>query len=126
MTAPTVPVALDVDGPGAPPRNNGELVFAQPWESRAFGLAMALNEAGAFEWADFRDALIARIAEWESAPPAGECFSYYQCWLEALERVAVARELVAAGAVVERAGELAARPKGWDHGHEHGEDDHHH
>ena len=29
---------LDVDGPAAPPRSNGELVFAEPWEGRAFGL----------------------------------------------------------------------------------------
>ena len=35
MTAP-----LDLAGPAAPPRDNGELVFAQPWESRAFGMAV--------------------------------------------------------------------------------------
>ena len=34
---------LDSSGPAAPPRDNGELVFAAPWESRAFGLALALN-----------------------------------------------------------------------------------
>ncbi|MFD9651474.1 hypothetical protein [Streptomyces mirabilis] len=31
MSAP-----LDIEGPAAPPRSNGELVFAEPWESRAF------------------------------------------------------------------------------------------
>ena len=118
MTAVTV--ALDVDGPAAPPRDNGELVFAQPWESRAFGLAMALREAGAFEWEDFRTELVARIASWETGHEPGECFSYYGCWLDALERVAVAHRLVADGAVVERAGELSARPAGWDHDHGHG------
>jgi nitrile hydratase accessory protein len=121
-----VTVALDVDGPAAPPRDNGELVFAQPWESRAFGLAMALREAGAFEWDDFRTALVARIAAWERGHEPGECFSYYGCWLDALEHVAVARDLVGEGAVGARAGELAARPKGWDHGHDHGDDDHRH
>ena len=54
---------LDVDGPAAPPRSNGELVFAEPWESRAFGLALALHDGGAFEWEDFRQQLIATIAD---------------------------------------------------------------
>src|SRR5262249_16430015 len=44
-------------GPAAPPRDNGELVFAAPWESRAFGLALALNEAGLIDWEEFRQAL---------------------------------------------------------------------
>jgi hypothetical protein len=39
MTAP-----LDIEGPVAPPRSNGELVFAEPWESRAFAAALALYE----------------------------------------------------------------------------------
>jgi nitrile hydratase accessory protein len=101
---------LDVDGPAAPPRSNGELVFAEPWESRAFGLAMTLADGGAFEWEDFRQALIARIAAWEGHP-----FSYYRCWLDALERVLVARGLVTDAALRERAAALAARPAGHDH-----------
>ena len=43
------PLQLDIEGPAAPPRSNGELVFAAPWESRAFGLAMALHDGGLFE-----------------------------------------------------------------------------
>jgi nitrile hydratase accessory protein len=115
-----LPVELDLDGPAAPPRSNGELVFAQPWESRAFGLVMALHKAGAFGWEEFRQRLIARIAAWADAAGPGECFSYYRCWLDALEDLLVARVLVADGAVRERAAELAARPAGWDH------DDHDH
>mgnify|MGYP000392023945 CR=1 FL=1 len=47
MTDAAPAAVLDIDGPAAPPRSNGELVFAEPWESRAFGLAMALNAGGA-------------------------------------------------------------------------------
>jgi nitrile hydratase accessory protein len=122
-------VELDLDGPAAPPRSNGELVFAQPWESRAFGLVMALHNAGAFGWDEFRKRLIARIEAWEYAARPGECFNYYRCWVDALEDVLVAKVLVADGAVDERAADLAARPAGWDHGHEHGDHedhDHHH
>jgi nitrile hydratase accessory protein len=128
----TAAVELDVEGPAAPPRSNGELVFAEPWQSRAFGLAMTLSEGGAFGWEEFRQALIARIGAWQQAHPDGEPYSYYRCWLEALEQVAVNRALVPAGSVAERVAELLARPAGWDHGHEpghghgHGHDDHDH
>ena len=36
----------ELEGVAAPPRANGELVFAAPWESRVFGVTMALREAG--------------------------------------------------------------------------------
>lgn len=118
---------LDVAGPAAPPRSNGELVFAEPWEGRAFGLAMALTGAGVFPYAKFRDQLIAEIARWEAENPGGEGYSYYRCWLQALERVLRERSLVEPAAVAERAAVLVARPAGHDHdhnGHGHGEHDH--
>ncbi|WP_432984160.1 nitrile hydratase accessory protein [Dactylosporangium sp. CA-233914] len=111
--------ALEVEGKAAPPRANGELVFTEPWESRAFGLAMTLNQSGAFDWEDFRQRLIAQISDWESSHEPGECFSYYHCWLDALEQIVVAQKLVRAGAVHARAVDLAARPAGWDHNHDH-------
>jgi nitrile hydratase accessory protein len=105
---------LDVDGPAAPPRSNGELVFAAPWESRAFGMAMALHDGGLFEWEDFRQELIAAVARAEAA---GGQFSYYRCWLEALQTVLDDRGLVDPGAVESLAADLACRPAGHDHGH---------
>lgn len=60
MSAP-----LDIEGPAAPPRSNGELVFAEPWESRAFGMAVTQYDAGALTWPEFQAALIPRIAAWE-------------------------------------------------------------
>jgi len=80
-----VTAVLDVAGAAAPPRSNGELVFAEPWESRAFGMAVTLADAGVFTWDEFRDALVARIAAWEAEPAPGEDFHYYRCWLGALE-----------------------------------------
>ena len=65
MTAP-----MDIEGPAAPPRANGELVFAEPWESRAFAMAVALCEAGMFTWPQFQAALIARIASWATTSTA--------------------------------------------------------
>ena len=107
----------DMDGPEALPRSNGELVFAEPWESRAFGLAVTLHEAGVFEWEAFRSRLIARIADWEAAHEPGECYSYYRCWLEALQSLVTDLDLVDAAVLDQRAGELACRPAGHDHSH---------
>jgi len=108
---------LDVDGPGAPPRSNGELLFAEPWESRAFGLALALHAGGAYEWEEFRRELIAAVADWERDHGEGEPWNYYRCWLTALERVLTGDGVLVPGAREARARELAARPDGHDHGH---------
>ena len=114
---------LDVDGPAAPPRSNGELVFTAPWESRAFGLAMALADRDVFEWESFRQALIARIAGFEAAHPDGAGWSYWACWTDALQDVLVGAGggVLADADVHDRIHVLSARPAGYDHGdHGHG------
>ena len=108
-------VALDAEGPAAPPRSNGELVFTEPWESRAFGMAVTLHEAGAFGWPRFQAALIARIAAWEAGPAQGEPWNYYQHWLGALEDVLASQGTVSAGEITDRARDLSSRPAGHDH-----------
>jgi nitrile hydratase accessory protein len=114
---------LDVEGPAAPPRSNGELVFGAPWESRAFGLAMALHDGGLFEWESFRRQLIAAVARAEAA---GADFSYYRCWLEALQTLLDSSGLVDLASVEERTAVLACRPAGHDHSdHDHDHDHHH-
>jgi nitrile hydratase accessory protein len=128
--APQPSAVLDVEGPAAPPRSNGELVFAEPWESRAFGLAMSLSASGVFEWEDFRRQLIAAIAEAEREPDPEQPYSYYRCWLLALERLLDAGGVVSRAQLVARAEELDARPAGHDHhdghgGHGHGHDHDH-
>jgi len=114
---------LDSAGPAAPPRDNGELVFAAPWESRAFGVALALHESGRIDWEDFRRSLTGEIAAWEAAHPSGEGWNYYECWLRSLERVVGAKGLLDPGDLRARQAELAARPAGHDHdeagSHEH-------
>jgi nitrile hydratase accessory protein len=109
---------LDLAGPAAPPRRNGELVFEAPWESRLFGVTLALCRAGCFEWEEFRQALIAAIAEWERAGHPPESWRYYRCWASALERVLASRGLCSAPELESRLRALAARPPGHDHRHD--------
>jgi nitrile hydratase accessory protein len=114
MTAP-----LDIDGPAAPPRSNGELVFSEPWESRAFGIAVTLSEAGAFTWPEFWAALIARIRTWETASAPEDPWNYYQLWLAALEDVLVGLRAVSTDEVTARSQALARRGQGHDHRDQH-------
>ena len=105
---------MDTAGPAAPPRSNGELVFAEPWESRAFAMAVALCEAEVFSWREFQAALIARIAGRDDTSTP---WCYYGHWLGALEDVLAGLGAVRDHDVTARARELAQRPAGHDHGH---------
>ena len=84
---------LDTDGPAAPPRLNGELVFEAPWESRLFGVTLSLHEAGLFDWEEFRTLLIDEIQTWQRAGHADADWSYYARWAAALERLLEAKGL---------------------------------
>ena len=96
-------------GDEALPRKNGELVFNQPWEGRAFGLAAALTEGGVYDWADFRDKLVEVTAADETHR---EQTDYYQRWFRALEQLALDRGLVTSAELDARTEALAAD----DHG----------
>ena len=102
---------MDIEGPAAPPRSNGELVFAEPWEGRAFAMAVALCEAGVFTWREFRVALIARIPNRDDT---SSHWCYYSQWLGALQDVLAARGAIADHDVTDRARALAQRPAGHD------------
>jgi len=90
-------LVADMTGPAAVPRKNGELVFAEPWQGRAFGMAVALSEQGAFAWEEFRQELIVQVA---AAERRGGRFEYYEIWLATFERLLAAKGLVS-GAEVE-------------------------
>ena len=72
-----------VDGPAAPPRRNGELVFEAPWQSRVFGLCAAIVET-CFEGdrEPFRQHLVAAITAEPDRP-------YWDSWTLALQQLAV-------------------------------------
>ena len=75
------PGVASMSGSAALPRSNGELVFAAPWEGRAFAMAVGLVDALGLDWEEFRTRLIEAIDE---APER----AYYESWLAALERLA--------------------------------------
>jgi nitrile hydratase accessory protein len=119
----TDPVVVDPGASAAPPRSNGELLFSEPWESRAFGLAVALHDAGVVDFEAFRACLIAEIGAWEAVHGAhsGE-YRYYERWLVALERTLLQDGLVGE-AQLDAARETVEHA--WAHDHA-GHDDHDH
>lgn len=106
----------DVEGPAAPPRANGELVFTAPWQSRLFAATMQLRESGRLEWERFRQGLIAQIAAHEATLSDPERYDYWGCWQRALEELLAELDLVSAEELDRSARALAARPPGHDHG----------
>ena len=92
-------------GEMALPRQNGELVFATPWEARVFGLAVALQEGGAYEWRAFSAALAAEIARAEQAEDTS---TYYERWLLSLEKLLIANGLVTPSEISDRMASHAA------------------
>lgn len=114
--------ALPLKGPGAPPRQNGELVFAELWEGRAFGIALALCDQGLYTWDEFRSELIAEITRWERANPDRTDWSYYSRWLAALEHLLASKSICPPALLEQRTAEYAARPHGHDHPHPHDHD----
>ena len=69
-----------------------ERPFEEPWQARLFALAVLLHERGAFGWDEWAQTLGAVIAEAPERP-------YWLAWLEALERIAVAKGLSNADAI---------------------------
>jgi nitrile hydratase accessory protein len=110
-----LPVELATTGRAAPPRSNGEMVFEAPWESRLFGMTLALVDADRIAWGEFQQRLIAAIGRWEAEHPDGEGYRYYDRWAEALDSLLDDLGLVAIETTDARARALTDRPAGHDH-----------
>jgi nitrile hydratase accessory protein len=96
-----------------PPMMNGEVVFEAPWQGRVFGMAVALHEAGCFEWEEFQASLIAAVGAWDAA--SSEPYAYYVHFERALQELLQAKGMVGDGELNRRSGEFAERSHGHDH-----------
>ncbi len=87
------------------PRRNGELVFEAPWEGRAFGMAVALNENGEYQWSEFQGMLAAEIADAEQGHDSS---TYYERWLASLEKLLLDKGMLEAKELEVRTTEYAS------------------
>ena len=88
----TIDAALREEAPL--PRDNGELVFEEPWQGRALGMAVVALDRLGVRWEDFQRHLASAIATrpgWRGESPAS---AYYAAWLDALERLLAERGLI--------------------------------
>ena len=94
------------------PRDEGEPVFAEPWEAQAFALAVRLSALGHFTWKEWTAVLAEefKAASERGEPDDGTC--YYHYWLVALERLVTAKGL-------SDSAELLARKEAWADAYRH-------
>jgi nitrile hydratase accessory protein len=90
------------------PLQDGEPVFAAPWQAQAFAMTLSLHQRGLFTWSEWADALAQQIAAAQASGDADLGDTYYVHWLSALEAL-VARKAAAT------AGELARFRGAWAH-----------
>lgn len=76
--------------PGQPTAEGGP-VFGEPWEARAFAMAVRLHEQGLFTWPQWAATLTEEITRAQAAgdPDTGD--TYYRHWIAALERLVAAQ-----------------------------------
>jgi nitrile hydratase accessory protein len=108
MVGETQSVIRAVDANPGLPRNSDGPLFREPWEARAFAMALALHQAGLFTWDEWAETLGDEIRRAQSVgdPDTGE--TYYRHWLPALERI-VGEKGVASAQL------LARYHHAWDH-----------
>jgi nitrile hydratase accessory protein len=76
------------------PRGAEGPVFHAQWEAQAFALAIALHERGCFTWPEWTAALAAEIGAARDRREPDDGSRYYEFWLAALEKLALAKGLV--------------------------------
>ena len=88
-----------------------EAIFTEPWEARAFALAVALSEAGQFQWAEFQQSLIEEIGGAEkSGRTTSGAADYYRHWLGALTRLLNAKGIVGGAELEARIADVGPPP----------------
>jgi len=102
-----------------PPMSNGEVVFDAPWQSRVFGMAVALHEAETFRWEEFQQCLIEAISVWQTHATDSDVYPYYELFQVALQQLLADKGLLAEHTLASRTMSLAQRPAGHDHAHHH-------
>ncbi|HXX92826.1 MAG TPA: nitrile hydratase accessory protein [Planctomycetota bacterium] len=93
----------DLDAIPDLPRDREGPVFREPWEAKAFAMAVSLHEAGRFTWKEWAQRLAREIASGEPDDGRG----YYLRWLAALEKIVAEKGLI-------KPTELARRKDEWD------------
>jgi nitrile hydratase accessory protein len=96
--------------------NEGDPVFAEPWQAQAFALAVTLSDRGYFTWKEWAAALAdeLQLAANRGEPDDGS--RYYEHWLAALERLVTVKGLADPTVLLARKEAWAAAYRNTPHG----------
>jgi len=92
--------------------DEGDRVFAEPWQAQAFALAVRLSEQGHFTWKEWSDELAAELKAAADRGQPDDGTHYYDHWLATLERLTTRKGLT------DRT-ELAERKDAWADAYRH-------
>lgn len=70
--------------PGLPKSNEGDPVFAEPWQAEAFAMTVRLHEKGVFSSSEWAEALSHELYQPGRRADASD---YFDCWVAALSRL---------------------------------------
>ena len=80
-----------------PGEADGQRVFAEPWEAKAFAMIVALAQAGHFSWSEWVECFSKEVAAAAVVEAAGGTpKTYYAQWLDAAEKLLVGKGLTSA------------------------------
>lgn len=94
--------------PDADPDSEETRAFNEPWQARAFAIAITLSERAAndgFPWEDFQSRLAAERAT-STEPREDTETAYYEDWVSALESLLIDTDLITAEELETRAHEF--------------------
>jgi nitrile hydratase accessory protein len=81
--------------------------FAEPWEARAFAVAVLASKQGCFTWSEWTHALGRELQHARDAAAQTAAAGYFDCWLAALQSLLVCKGTIGCD-------ELLVRRDAWE------------
>lgn len=73
---------------------DGDMVFTEPWEAKAFAIVVTLSNNGFFTWSEWVDCFSEHVAAATRVEVSGGTpKKYYEQWVDAAEELLVAKGL---------------------------------
>lgn len=91
----TLPDAVPAVAPSEP-------AFTEPWQARAFAIAIMASRQGCFTWPEWTHALSRELQRASDNDARTAPAAYFECWLAALQSLLVGKGAVDRGELCER------------------------
>jgi nitrile hydratase accessory protein len=100
-----------------PVGDDGEPVFAEPWQAQVFASTVVLSQSGLFTWKRWVEAFSAEINARPQAEVESGTDAYFRQWLSALEALLATRGIVSREDIVETQEHWRRSYINTEHGH---------